>query len=533
MRGRRFRLSSAANQSLLAVTLASLLLAAGPQTAQATTLNVGDIAIVGFGPTNPDSFSIVPLVNLDSGTTVTLTDNGWQAAGGFRTGEGTLTYTAPSAIRAGTILNWISGGSSSSGFGTSTMSLNASGESFSVVSGTTVSGSTPLSSVLWALQSKDVWNADATSTSTSARPGIATTFTPAFANSDVAYNGATTAADKAAWQTRIGTTANFTAANSAVTMPTGAYSVTSNLTWNAGTNTTWDTATTNKNFTDGTNTTWFNGSDNVTLSNTGIGAVSVAAGGVSAGTMTISNASGTFSFSGGTISASSFAKSGAGTATISNALAGSAGLNVSGGTLTLSGANTYGGTTTVTGAMLQVSGSLGSTAGITVNSGGTLLLNGAGNDRLNNVATFTLNGGTFNLGGVTEGAAGVTGIGAMILSANSTLDFGTTGGSNVVQFGSVGTHGASTLLSVLDYEYGTDHLYFAGNDLTSFTNTFSQSDISFNGIGGYAAVQFGGYFEIVAVPEPATVFGALGLLAFVGWRERRRFSDCLRRSIAR
>jgi len=31
-----------------------------------------------------------------------------------------------------------------------------------------------------------------------------------------------------------------------------------------------------------------------------------------------------------------------------------------------------------------------------------------------------------------------------------------------------------------------------------------------------------GYFEIVAVPEPTTVLGAMGLLAFIAYRERRR-----------
>lgn len=60
---------------------------------------------------------------------------------------------------------------------------------------------------------------------------------------------------------------------------------------------------------------------------------------------------------------------------------------------------------------------------------------------------------------------------------------------------------------------------------------FPQPEVSFDGITGYAAVQFGDRFEINAVPKPATVFGALGLITLVGWRERRRFSDCLRRGI--
>ena len=35
---------------------------------------------------------------------VNFTDNGWLAAGGFRAGEGTVTYTAAAAVTAGTIV---------------------------------------------------------------------------------------------------------------------------------------------------------------------------------------------------------------------------------------------------------------------------------------------------------------------------------------------------------------------------------------------------------------------------------------------
>ena len=43
-------------------------------------------------------------MTVEVGTTVNFTDNGWLAAGGFRPGEGTVTYTAPTAIAAGTIV---------------------------------------------------------------------------------------------------------------------------------------------------------------------------------------------------------------------------------------------------------------------------------------------------------------------------------------------------------------------------------------------------------------------------------------------
>ena len=70
----------------------------------ATVLSVGDIAIIHYNSTGTDAFSFVFLRDVEIGTTVNFTDNGWLAAGGFRPGEGTVTYTAPTAIAAGTIV---------------------------------------------------------------------------------------------------------------------------------------------------------------------------------------------------------------------------------------------------------------------------------------------------------------------------------------------------------------------------------------------------------------------------------------------
>lgn len=74
----------------------------------ATTLSIGDIAIVQFNSSistgSADTFSFVFLRSVEAGTTISFTDNGWLAAGGFRPGEGTVTYTAPGAIAAGTVI---------------------------------------------------------------------------------------------------------------------------------------------------------------------------------------------------------------------------------------------------------------------------------------------------------------------------------------------------------------------------------------------------------------------------------------------
>ena len=70
----------------------------------ATVLSVGDIAIVQYNSSTTDSFTFVFTRDVEAGTVVNFTDNGWLAAGGFRAGEGTLTYTAAAAVTAGTIV---------------------------------------------------------------------------------------------------------------------------------------------------------------------------------------------------------------------------------------------------------------------------------------------------------------------------------------------------------------------------------------------------------------------------------------------
>src|SRR6478735_9154659 len=70
----------------------------------ATVLSPGDLAIVQYNSSTTDSFTFVFARDIEAGTEVNFTDNGWLAAGGFRPGEGTVTYTAPTAITAGTII---------------------------------------------------------------------------------------------------------------------------------------------------------------------------------------------------------------------------------------------------------------------------------------------------------------------------------------------------------------------------------------------------------------------------------------------
>jgi autotransporter-associated beta strand protein len=206
------------------------------------------------------------------------------------------------------------------------------------------------------------------------------------------------------------------------------------------------------------------------------------------------------------------------------------------GTLTLTGANTYTGGTTINGGILAAGvGGLVSVSGtITVNSGGTLMLSGSGQHIGVNIP-MTLNGGTFNTNGLSEGSPGSRGIGALTLTATSTIDFGA-GASSVIEFGGLGTHTAGTVLQITNWNGvpvtggNGDRLLFEGV-ATSFSTAYNQSDVSFNGVVGYDVIQFLAgdipYYEVTAfapIPEPSTWLGGGLVLGVLGWTLRRRFT---------
>ena len=67
-----------------------------------TVLTAGDIVITGFNSDNPDEFTFVLLTDIVATTTINFTDRGWVATGGFRIGEGILTWTADTDLTCGT-----------------------------------------------------------------------------------------------------------------------------------------------------------------------------------------------------------------------------------------------------------------------------------------------------------------------------------------------------------------------------------------------------------------------------------------------
>ena len=187
------------------------------------------------------------------------------------------------------------------------------------------------------------------------------------------------------------------------------------------------------------------------------------------------------------------------------------------GTVNLSGNNTFTGTTTVSNGTLELAATggkqaLASTSNVTVSTGGTLLLS-QGN-QINDSATVTLGGGQFQLNGAFSETAG-----ALTLSANSTIDFGSGFGASTLTFGSY--TGNSKLLTVSNFGVG-DVLILGGDVTGSLSNT---SLFSFS--GGFTSSFSSGATTITAVPEPSTIAAGLSLLGLVCWRERRRFARFL------
>ena len=138
----------------------------------ATSLAAGDIALVGYDADNPDDFAFVVLRDIEAGTAITFTDNGWTAVGGFRGGEGSYTYTAPTALAAGTVIrpttDATAGGPISPVFTAANFALNASGDQIIAYQGPATSPT-----FLYAIDFADdnaSFAADATNASTSALP---------------------------------------------------------------------------------------------------------------------------------------------------------------------------------------------------------------------------------------------------------------------------------------------------------------------------------------------------------------------------
>ncbi|MEH3107521.1 MAG: hypothetical protein PGN09_09610 [Sphingomonas fennica] len=141
----------------------------------------GDIAIVGYGAdAGVKSLAFVLLADL-AGETIYFTDNGWQAAGGFRANEGTVSYTVPAGAAIGTVVT-IDGL-------TGQLNPSTSGDQILAYTGT-AAAPTFLFGIDFA-DGNTTWAGDATSSNTSAVPPGLTLGVDAlaFAEDNAAYTG--------------------------------------------------------------------------------------------------------------------------------------------------------------------------------------------------------------------------------------------------------------------------------------------------------------------------------------------------------
>ncbi|NUY82202.1 T9SS type A sorting domain-containing protein [Flavobacterium sp. MAH-1] len=113
----------------------------GPKASAQTPLVPGDVAVIALNPATTDAFALVLLKDIQQNTVINVTDNGMTSTTAGRTGEGFITYTAPGARTAGTVLVWTAGMSvTGTGWNSSSpanFALNNSGEQLFVFQGST------------------------------------------------------------------------------------------------------------------------------------------------------------------------------------------------------------------------------------------------------------------------------------------------------------------------------------------------------------------------------------------------------------
>ena len=240
-------------KSLSSLLITSALIAAS--TTASAALVAGDIAIVGFQASGvtTDSISFATLVNLDAGTVLYFTDNGFTTGSGFRGvlntdndgNENLMKFTVGSGgLAAGTVIssrstayasNWSLSGQIANVGGTAAylhLSLSSTGEQITALISDNVQ---PLLSGYTALYNFDntgAYEAATTSGTGQLAPGLVQGTSAILLGSPTSANFAnfnfgafSGAADRATWLARIGNSANWTTSTATTDTADGSFSV--------------------------------------------------------------------------------------------------------------------------------------------------------------------------------------------------------------------------------------------------------------------------------------------------------------------
>ena len=262
------------------------------------------------------------------------------------------------------------------------------------------------------------------------------------------------------------------------------------LTWSPVGGTSWNTGVA-ANWLNGGSRTTFGTNNNVTLGDTGVGNVSVDAAGVTPGTVTVANTSGTYTFTGGAIG-------GSGPLTKNSA-----------GTLLLQNTNSYSGSTIINGGIVQlgVANALPTATGVTLSNTTGALLNLANNNQTigslsgggNSGGNVALGSGTLTVGdgsstsfdGILSGAGGSLikqGAGTLLLGNTSSYTGSTTINAGTLRSGTANAspginprefaekwealaltppdaNGHRRLLAASDNDFPTSRLHIGGRDI--------------------------------------------------------------------
>ncbi len=187
---------------------------------------LGDIAFTLANHDGADDFTIVLLRDFTSGEQIEFTDNGWFAAGGFRANEGTMLFTFGGNYLAGSQITLFAdessqpidqtGANAGTSVETGGMSLSATGDVIFAYDPSNVPSAGNESGFMAAIHMNGAWDADATSSTSSAKPAVFTDGDTSIAIDPEADNArfnncvaASGAADAAALRVIINTLANW------------------------------------------------------------------------------------------------------------------------------------------------------------------------------------------------------------------------------------------------------------------------------------------------------------------------------------